>query len=226
MAALGRLTSSMAHEVNNPLTAVLGYLQILLRTPGLPEPVLRDLLKVDAEVRRIQVIVKDMLGYARSAPAAKEPVDLARVAEAGLDFARSEFAYRKIKVERDLPASLPPVLGDANQMRQVLLNLFVNAMHAMEGRPGSKLRVAARAENGRVVVEVADNGPGMPAEVQDRVFEPFFTTKGENKGTGLGLYVSAGILERHGGALTFESKPDRGTTFRLTLPAADGDAVR
>jgi len=219
MAAMGRLASSMAHEVNNPLTAVLGYLQIMMRLPGMPEDALRYGLKTDAEVRRIQQIVKDLLGFAREASAVREPVDVSSIAKASLDLAHTELRHRRIKIESTLPQGLPRVLGDKNQLQQVVLNLIVNSMHAMDGRPNSVLKLLSRRENGHVLVEVVDNGPGITYDAQDRVFEPFFTTKGEGKGTGLGLYVSSGIVEKHGGELSFDSRPGQGATFRLTLPA-------
>jgi signal transduction histidine kinase len=220
MSAVGRLASGLAHEINNPLTAIMGYISILLRLPGMPDKALEMLLKVDAEVRRVAAIVRNMLGFARPATA-DEPVDLRKVVEDCAAFAGPELRRRGIALEPDLPATLPLAQGSAGELKQVFLNLVLNASQALLGRDGGRVAIRLRASSdGRwIVAEVADNGPGVPTGIREKIFEPFFTTKGES-GTGLGLYVSAGIVQRHKGRLLLRDAPGGGALFSVELPAS------
>ena len=226
MAALGRMAGGIAHEVNNPLTAILGLTAVLMRRPETAPDSLPNLLKIDAEVRRIQKLVQDLLGFSRGSPPSLGPVDLRRVAEETLDLAAAEFKRRGIRAELDAPADLPRALGDSHALKQVLLNLALNAAQALElaGRRGGRVRLTLSRAGGRLEVRMADDGPGVPPELADRIFEPFFTTKPEGQGTGLGLYVSAEIVRRHGGRLVCEAAPGGGALFRFDLPEAPGDA--
>ncbi len=217
MAALGRLSGAVAHEINNPLMAVLGLLEIALRAPGLPEEALKNLLKVDAEVRRIRLVASDLLGFARSSAPARKPVDLARCLEETLSLMAVELRHRNVKLSRRYQPGVAPVLADANQMKQVFLNLLLNAMQALEGREGT-IAVSVRADPGAVVARVEDDGPGVPEDLAARIFEPFFTTKGD-KGTGLGLSVSLGLIQANGGALTL-ARRSPGAAFELSFPPA------
>lgn len=216
MAALGRLSGAMAHEVNNPLMAILGFNEIVMRTPGIPPQAMSNLLRIDAEVRRIQLIARDLLGFARDTKDAPQPVSLAEIAESTIAFAAAEMKRRRVTVEREF-SDAPVVKADPDQMRQVFLNLLLNAAQALEGQQGGTIKVRVFGENGHAVAELADDGPGVPKNLRDKIFEPLFTTKGE-KGTGLGLYVSAGIAEKHGGKLSLEPSA-KGAIFRLALPA-------
>jgi signal transduction histidine kinase len=175
---------------------------------------------VDAEVRRVASIVRNMLGFARPA-SSDEPVDLRKVAEDCAAFTKAELTRRGIALELELPAGLPAVVGSAGELKQVVLNLVLNASQALSGREGGRvsLRLRASSDARWLVVEVADNGPGVPAEIREKIFEPFFTTKGES-GTGLGLYVSAGIVQRHKGRLAVRDAPGGGALFSVELPAS------
>lgn len=217
MAALGRLSGAVAHEVNNPLMAVLGILDVTLRTPDLPVQALKNLLKVDSEVRRIRLIVTDLLDFTRSGAAVKKPVDLGAVLEETVALAAVELRHRGLELRRQYQRGLPPAFCDPNHLKQIVLNLLINAMQALEGRKGSVTVSTLALARGEVGVRVADDGPGVPSEVRDRIFEPFFTTKGE-KGTGLGLSVSLGLAKANSGRLTLEPGP--GAVFQITLPTA------
>lgn len=219
MAALGRLSGAVAHEVNNPLMAVLGILDVTLRAPGLPEEALKNLLKVDSEIRRIRLIVSDLLDFTRSGAVVKKPVNLSSAVEESLALVEVELRHRGIELKRRCESGLPPAVCDPNQLKQIILNLVLNAMQALEGRQGEVTVSTLRLPKGEVAVRVADDGPGVPADIRDRIFEPFFTTKGE-KGTGLGLSVSMGLAKANDGRLTLEAGPGAVFQIALSTPAS------
>jgi signal transduction histidine kinase len=173
---------------------------------------------IKREADRAVAVVRDLLTFARKTGPRTVPTDLNELVEMTLRLRTYGLRTAGVTVELELDRALPRVLGDDRQLQQVLLNLIVNAEHAMAASRDRVLRIRTRAEHGRVVVEVADTGVGMSPEVQKRVFEPFFTTKPEGRGTGLGLSVSYGIAQTHGGTLTVHSAPGAGATFRLSLP--------
>ncbi len=219
LAGFGRLSAGIVHEVNNPLAVILGLIQILLRRGDTSAESLPDLLKIDAEVRRIQHLVQGLLTYARGAKPAMAPVDAGRVAEDTLDLAMPELKRRRVRASVEVASDLPPVLADASVLKQVLLNLLLNAAHAV-GEHGGRVWVRALRRGARVELSVADDGPGVPQQLRARLFEPFMTTKPEGQGTGLGLYVSAQIVRAHGGALRYEPDVSGGASFLLDLPLA------
>ncbi len=223
MAAVGTLVSGVAHELNNPLTSIAGLSELLLERAGAaPSPESREHLRViNEEAERAGRIVRDLLTFARKGPAERQPVDLADVVRRTVLLAGYELRRRGIDVETTLAPALPPVLGDRHQLQQIVLNLVTNAAQALNRLPpdaSKRVTIAAAAESGRLVLKVADTGPGLSDEVRKRMFSPFFTTKGPGEGTGLGLFVSYGIAEAHGGSLTAEPSA-RGATLVLTLPA-------
>ena len=221
MAAMGRLASGIAHELNNPLAAVMGYAQLLLRDPKTSPETMPTILKVDAEARRMREIVRSILTFARASTEQAEPIKLSAVIAASLELLNHERRRRDVNIVTEIEASERAVLGDANNLKQVYINLIGNALHALEDQKNRRvvLRLGYDPKRETVISEVEDNGPGIPEEIQDKIFEPFFTTKGEGKGTGLGLYVVNGIIEKHRGSIELESKPGR-TLFRVILPAA------
>jgi signal transduction histidine kinase/ActR/RegA family two-component response regulator len=225
LSAVGRLAAGVAHEINNPLTAILGFADILGREEGLGAEQRADLGRIVEESRRCKGIVQDLMRFSRPTPSRKEPLDAASVVGKVLDLFRFELRRANIDVVRELPESLPPVQGDAAKLEQVFLNLVVNARDAMAPRGSGTLTVRAEAAGGLVRVSVADDGPGIEGDDLGRVFEPFFTTKPVGKGTGLGLSISYGIVGEHGGALTVSSSPGTGTVFVVELPAC-GPAPR
>jgi signal transduction histidine kinase len=219
MAALGRMAAGIVHEVNNPLSAIVGLTEVLLRRPDITADSLATLLKIHAEVQRIQRIMVGMLGFSRGAAPAMGPVDMSRVAEETLSLAAPEFKSRRVQAVLEAAPGLALARGDADALKQVLFNLMLNAAQAIDGR-GGHVWLSLEEGGGRVQVEAADDGPGVPPEIADRIFEPFFTTKPEGQGTGLGLFTSAEIVRRHGGRLWVAPRPGGGAVFGFDLPRA------
>jgi two-component system NtrC family sensor kinase len=224
LAAVGELVAGVAHEVNNPLSSISAFAQILLRDGGLT-PSQRDSLDViKSETLRASQVVKDLLAFARRSEPRREPLDLNLVVDRTLRLRGYQLSTNKIRVEENLADELPPVVGDARQLQQVCLNLVTNAIQSMTTRGDGKLIVTTRSEGGHVVLEMRDSGSGISPAAIAHIFEPFFTTKGEGEGTGLGLSVSYGIISAHGGTIEVASTSSSGTTFRVTLPAFDDGA--
>lgn len=225
LAAFGSLLAGVAHELNNPLSIVLGSALILQEqaeqeNPGIAERAERIRLAADRCAR----IVRSFLAMARQQAAVRKPLEARRLVEDTLQLLAYQMRSSGIAVAQEIPPRLPPLLGDADQLQQVLANLLTNARQALEQRPAPRaIRIAARAEAGAVEIAVADNGPGIPAALRGRVFDPFFTTKPLGAGTGIGLAVSRGIAEAHGGALRLEEAPEGGACFVLRLPLAPAE---
>ncbi|HEX5831624.1 MAG TPA: ATP-binding protein [Gemmatimonadaceae bacterium] len=223
LAAVGELVAGVAHEVNNPLSSISAFAQLLLRDETIAAEHRESVEVIHGETLRAAQVVKDLLAFARRSAPRREPVDLNQLVERTLRLRGYQLSSSGVRLDLDLPAALPPVLGDGRQLQQVVLNLITNSIQAMEGEPNAMLRLATRRDDEQVVLEIEDNGPGIPAEARARVFEPFFTTKEEGEGTGLGLSVSYGIVAAHDGVLELVQTSERGTCFRVTLPAASAD---
>ena len=221
LAAVGELVAGVAHEVNNPLSSISAFAQLLLRDGGLNAPQRDSIEVIKSETLRASQVVKDLLAFARRAEPQREPVDLNAVVQRTLRLRGYQLTSNKIHVDADLIPELPPVIGDARQLQQVCLNLITNAIQAMAatGAPGT-LVITTQRDGPHVVLEMRDTGRGIPEAAKAHIFEPFFTTKGEGEGTGLGLSVSYGIVTTHGGTIEVRSTSSAGTTFRVTLPAA------
>jgi two-component system NtrC family sensor kinase len=220
LAAVGELVAGVAHEVNNPLSSISAFAQIMLRDGGLT-PAQRDSLDViKSETMRASQVVKDLLAFARRSEPLREPLDLNLVIQRTLRLRAYQLTTNRIDLEENLSGELPAVIGDARQLQQVCLNLVTNAIQAMATIGHGKLVVTTRVENGSAVLEMRDTGPGIPEAAMAHIFEPFFTTKGEGEGTGLGLSVSYGIISAHGGKIEVADTSSFGTTFRVWLPAA------
>jgi signal transduction histidine kinase len=225
LASVGRLAAGLAHEIGNPLAALLGFEELMLQG-GLDAAEQRDfLLRMQRETERIHKILRDLLDFARPAahsiaPAAPEPAG--SVADALADVAalvRPQKAFRDVTLTTDVATDLPRVPLSHQRIVQLLLNLLLNAADAAP-KPGGRVAVrAVRIGEGRVRVEVEDNGPGVAAEVQDKLFEPFVTTKGVGQGTGLGLAVCRGLVEAAGGSIGVETPGAGGARFVIELPA-------
>jgi two-component system NtrC family sensor kinase len=228
LSAVGQLVSGVAHELNNPLSVVIGYGQLLL-SRGVPEDARRPLEAIVAQGARMAKIIQSLLLFSRQRKPERRPVDLANVIPQILNLRETQLALSGIRVETEFGADVPCAEGDAHQLQQVVLNLILNAEQAILGRgvggrrTGDHIRITTSTrqtgDTTRVVVQVTDNGPGIAPAVLPRVFEPFFTTKQVGDGAGLGLSVSYGIVEQHGGRLSVESEPGR-TVFTLELPVA------
>lgn len=219
MAALGQLVSGIAHELNNPLTAIMGYAQLLLGHGLLPAQ-LSEASKVFQEAERARRIVKNLLYFARENKPERIRVDLNEIVERTLALRSYELKVQNIAVECDLAPNLPETIGDPYQLQQVILNLLVNAEQALlqeRGRGQVWIRTHA-LPGGKISLEVSDDGPGIPPEIASRIFDPFFTTKASGVGTGLGLSIVYGIVQQHNGEVSFESRPGAGVKFVIELP--------
>jgi two-component system NtrC family sensor kinase len=224
LSSLGKLSASIAHEINNPLSGVLTFAKLIIRSleEGPPDEAARkvcikNLQLVQRETERCSVIVRNLLDFARERPMALKDVDVNAVVQEALSLLAHRIALQGVTLSRSL-GTVPRVRGDFGQLRQALVNIALNACEAMA--KGGRLEVATRSvEAGSLVeVELADTGPGIPREALGRIFDPFFTTK--EKGTGLGLSVVYGIVKRHGGDIRVESEVGKGTRFVVRLPAA------
>jgi len=216
LAGVGKLAAGVAHEINNPLTCVLTNSSLILSDLPPDDPRREDLQTIVDETLRCRKIVKGLLDFARQTKPQKQTISLNKVAEDILSLVKNQASFQNISISAELDNGVPPVLADADQMRQVVLNIILNAADAMQ--QGGTLRVRSCLETGsnRVMLKISDTGPGIPAEIQNRLFEPFFTTK--KTGTGLGLAIAYGIMERHKGELKLESSPGHGTTISVILP--------
>ena len=221
LATVGRLAAGVAHEIGNPLGAIAGYADLARGrvASGAPAPELDDFLaRIAAETRRIDRIVRDLLDFARPAAPALGPVSISDALDDALRLARVQARFKAVAVELAIPEDLPAVRADRHRLAQVLLNVLLNAGDAMGG--GGSVRVAARTSGATVEVDVADDGPGIPAADLARVFDPFFTTKPPGHGTGLGLAVCHGLMESFGGDISAENAPAGGAVLRLRFRAA------
>jgi two-component system NtrC family sensor kinase len=219
LAAVGELVAGVAHEVNNPLSSISAFAQLLLRDAALTAPQRESIEVIRAETMRASQVVKDLLAFARRSEPQNAPLDLNGVVGRTLRMRQYQFNEASVRVEPELAADLPSVMGDARQLQQVCLNLLTNAVQAMSPG-GGVLRVRTYQANDHVRLEVQDTGPGIPVDARVHIFEPFFTTKKEGEGTGLGLSVSYGIVTTHHGTIEVAATGPAGTTFRVTLPAA------
>jgi signal transduction histidine kinase len=216
LAGVGKLAAGVAHEINNPLTCVLTNTSLILSDLPPDDPRREDLQTVVDETLRCRRIVKGLLDFARQTKPQKQKLDINKVAEDVITLVRNQASFQNITIRADLNSSIPKVLADADQMRQVVLNIILNAADAMP--QGGEIRVSSLLNpiTSQVMLRISDTGPGIPVEIQDKLFEPFFTTK--TTGTGLGLAIAYGIMERHRGALSIESSLGQGTTIVVILP--------
>jgi PAS domain S-box-containing protein len=223
LAALGRLVSGVAHELNNPLTSVIGYTQLALSQFDLSPNLREGLENVHKEGQRARGIVQKMLSFGRQHKPGRADVNLNSLLEMTLGVRAYEFGVNNIKVHRQL-GDVPEIIGDPNLLKQVLLNILVNAEQSMsQSNRGGTLVVKTEPKEIEGVklarITITDDGPGIPREIIGRVFDPFFTTKKVGEGAGLGLSISYGIIKEHGGLIRAESEPGEGATFILELPS-------
>ncbi len=222
MASLGKLAAGIAHEINNPLGGILIYSSLMMEDLPEEDPRRGDLVRIVQEAGRCKEIVKSLLEFARQTEPKMEPTDVNRAISDGLFFLVNQALFHNIHIVKKLDSFLPFVRGNAGQLKQVFMNIIVNAAEAMHGNGTLTITTFRAPDRKTVFVEFVDTGEGIPAENLTRIFDPFFTTKEVGKGTGLGLATSYGIIEDHGGKINVKSKVGEGTTFTIELPIHQG----
>jgi signal transduction histidine kinase len=215
MAALGQMAAGVAHEISNPLASMDSLLQLIERRPEKLRPDSVGTLR--GQVQRINQIVRQMTAFAHPDEGQWREASLNEVAENALRVLRFDPRFKHVKLEEKL-APTPPTRMLAAAMEQVVINLVINALDAMEGRENATLVVETQAADGVCSLAITDNGTGIPPDVVERIFEPFFTTKPVGKGTGLGLSISYSLVKKHHGEIAVDSSPGQGTTFRVSIP--------
>jgi signal transduction histidine kinase len=220
MASLGQMAAGVAHELNNPLTAIDAYGQMMLyrlrNGESLGPDYLQRIERILENSDRIRKLVQNLLSYARPSPETTVPLNLHTVIDESLIFCEHGLRNRNIELHKEY-GELPKVPGNKTQLQQVFINLFTNAMQAVATDQG-RIEIRTSSKEDGVVVQISDNGPGIDRNLLERIFEPFFTTKSDGEGTGLGLSIVLTILEKHHGSIQVESDPGKGTTFTLWLP--------
>ncbi|HVO60430.1 MAG TPA: ATP-binding protein [Terriglobales bacterium] len=221
LAALGELVGGAAHELNNPLTAMLGYSDLLSATP-LSDSQRSMIDKISQQARRTKVLVSSLLSFARQIPGEKTLVNLSAIAQTAIKLVQPQLHTHRVELRTELAPDLPFIAGDSNQLLQVCIHILSNASQALDQVHGGIVQVSTKSEGNNVVLEFADNGPG--ARDPERVFDPFYTTKPVGQGTGLGLSACYGIVQEHKGKIVCRNRPQGGALFRIELPVMAADA--
>ena len=221
MVSIGRLSAGVAHEINNPLTTILTSAMLILEDMEPDNPIYEEIKTIAKETLRCRTIVKSLLEFARQSPSSRRAGSINDVARESFTLTRKQGAFHDVTVTADLANNLPLVNIDKDQMQQALINLLMNAIEATP--PGGKVSLSTRylPEVDMAEVTIQDTGKGIDPENANKIFEPFFTTRED--GTGLGLAITYGIIEQHGGDITFDSQPGQGTTFHIRLPSDKED---
>ncbi len=218
LSAMGQLVAGVAHELNNPLTSIMGYTD-LLQHSNLPLAVNADLNMIFRQAQRAQVIIKDMLTFSRNFELKAKPVDLNEVASGSLFLMKAQLQTRQVQVKTRFDFGLPPLMADPHLLEQVFINLITNAIHALADTPDPRqLIIETRQMGTHLQLSFADNGPGIPENILKRIFDPFFSTKRVGEGTGLGLSICFGIISQHQGRIWAENNPAGGAVFYIELP--------
>jgi signal transduction histidine kinase len=219
LASIGELSAGIAHEINNPIGIILGYTQLLLRSEDASSERYGDLKTIEKHVRNCKSIVENLLSFARNTPPKKEEVSINGIISDVLHFVQHNLELDDIQIVTHYDETLPNIFLDEPKIKQVLMNLIMNARHAV-GKTGTiTLSTHFEAHHRHAIVTVKDTGYGVEKKNLPRIFDPFFTTKPTGEGTGLGLSVSYGIIKNHGGDIFVESTPGQGSKFIIDLPA-------
>jgi two-component system NtrC family sensor kinase len=219
LAAIGELASNVAHEINNPLTSIMGYAGLIREETNL-ENIMDDIAVIERESSRARDIVQQLLEFAKRRPLEIKEVDINSLMRDAISLAGVQLKNARIRIKENY-SELPMIMGDPNQLKQVFLNLIHNSVHATSGC-GKEIFISTGRKGANVFIEIADTGCGIPRDVLPRIFEPFFTTKRE-KGTGLGLSITYKIIQSHGGSIDVRSEEGKGATFTIYLPARVSD---
>jgi PAS domain S-box-containing protein len=220
LASLGQFVAGIAHEMNNPLQGVLGHLELLIETSDAAKPIRSTLRQIYQEGDRAAKIVRNLLVFTGSQRMARRRVRVDRLVSRALASRSASLRRNRIEVRRHIAPDVPPVSGDPLLLQQALLNILINAEHAIAARnPSGRIDISAEITDSQTVrLAIQDSGPGIPPEALTRIFDPFFTTKEVGQGTGLGLAITYGIVQEHGGAIHAENAPDGGARFVIELP--------
>ncbi len=218
MAGLGRLAAGVAHEINNPMSGIMLYANLVQEDLGAEHPLSSDLETIIHEAERCKVIVADLLEFSHQTTYEMELVNLNDVILKTLTILQHQPLFQNIIINRELSPELPPIFGNAIRLNQVIMNIVVNAVQAMDGNGRLCITSRVRANNDINEITIEDTGPGIEEELLEKIFEPFFTTKAAGEGTGLGLSVSYAIVKEHKGSIRVTSSPETGTTFTLRFP--------
>jgi signal transduction histidine kinase len=225
LASVGRLAAGVAHEIGNPLSIINGYLEILAKSPNLDERQKDLTARVESELKRINQIIRELLDYSRPPSDQVETVDLNAVILETLKLIEMQKGFNKITPELELARNLPSIQAGRNQLKQVLVNVFLNALDAMQD--GGTLKLKTYEQNSgehEIVAEVSDTGTGIPRQNLSRIFDPFFTTKEPGKGVGLGLSISLKLMQVMNGKIEVDSEPGKGSTFKLKFQVRGGES--
>ncbi len=217
LVSLGQLAAGAAHEINNPLAAILGFSDLLADDPAIPEKARATAAKIRDQARRTKTLVGNLLSFARQVPAERSLLDINTVVNNAVQLRALDLRSGTTQIQLQLESVLPGVRGDGNQLMQVFFNIISNALDAMEAKKGGVLTIKTLRDRGNVVVLLSDTGPGI--REPHRVFDPFYTTKPVGKGTGLGLSICFGIIQEHGGKILCYNRQEGGAVFRVELPA-------
>ncbi len=224
LASLGQISAGIAHEINNPLGVILGYSQLIKRSQPEHSQEHQDLQTIERQARNCKRIVEDLLKFARAAESKKASIDVNHCLREVVALLGHQFELDKILVETRYDPDLPIIEGDAEKMKQVFMNLLMNAKQAISEQGSITVSTQAIPGDGHIRIAVADDGCGIPQEIAERIFDPFFTTKPVGEGTGLGLSVSYGIIQDHSGSIEVSSREGHGSTFTIVLPTKAGDS--
>ncbi len=216
LATIGKLAAGVAHELNEPLTGILGFAELLKELVGMPASALSDLARIETAALHAREVVRKLLLFARQISPKQSRVAVNRLVQEVVAFFQARLSQHGIKVQTRLDEVLPEILADESQIRQIVMNLTINAIHAME--EGGMLTIATRSRGSEIVLSVRDSGKGIPEDIKDKIFLPFFTTKDVDMGTGLGLSVVHGIVQSHHGRIKVASAAGRGAEFKVYLP--------
>ena len=226
MSAFGQMSAGVVHEIGQPLTSLLGLVELMLDEP-MDEDQRRQLETVQSELNRLKEMIVKFRSFSRAPEGVREAVDVNQVLEETHRLLEHQFQMKGIHYVMEKGEGLPPVRGDRSGLQQVLVNLIINAMDALKEGPAGKglVEVRSYAREGRACISVSDNGPGIPEEIRERIFDPFFTTKPAGEGTGLGLAIIHSIVHQHHGTIRLDSDPASGTRFVIELPADEASGA-
>jgi signal transduction histidine kinase len=217
LATIGQLSAGVAHEINEPISNILGFAQLIKKSKEIPIQIESDIEKIEAASLHAREVIKKLMIFARQSPQKRVDIDLNSVIEEGLYFLESRCAKAGIELVREFEDDLPAIEADINQLHQVLINLIVNAMQAIPDK--GRIVISTTQHEHGVILSICDNGTGIDGENIDKIFDPFYTTKEIGEGTGLGLAVVHGIIAAHNGKITVDSEEGKGTCFNINLPS-------